>query len=1204
MFSDNNPIIENLIKEGRYDEVIKYISQKDKEVGFSEDLYNDKMIENNNISFNGKADAVNMTNITYIDNVDGENENLNDVSYAPTEIGNNYDYINKYYDILKEDNPGNEIIRNNNIDEKMRLFQEEDYQNLIKEEEDNSRKIIQLQEIYEMNLEEINGRILQKSVREKLFPYLNLNLSDNLFSDVLNSNDFKNMNIIEQQFSISSEKYFSEKDLHSTIKQKNYNKEINQSNSLVNEIIMNSTINKKSNDNAINRLNKLNKRIIHPNNNDTSIKSKITESNNKNSKKIRDFFRSSVFADKINLLDSSEYQSFSYPQKESIYINTNKYLSNEHNFEPILLNVTHNLLYNEKNIYQIEEERIHEKIKIWNKNFNLINSDNNELDTKNINFKRLNGMLLNFYTKFNVNMNMNMNQTASSNFTRKNFFQKNNNNNIIIELTLTGNNLNKIPAEILNKSPHLRFLNFEENQIDRIENFNDCKNLISLNLNKNNIYKIENLESLSNLERLSLNGNNIMKLENLSANRKLKNLSLGRNKIKSIENVENEILLIEELTLCENQIKVLPVEMSFPYLKYLDLNENKIKNLNGLFLCPSLEKILLKDNKITLIEEECGNYVNNFHTYNFHPPLKHCGRLKEIDLSFNKIEYFSSVLHLLNYNNKLEVINLINNPLSLNLKGIIELWTSLKRIFPRLKTVNNEYQEDTTCPTITHKYSSNNYDDCDDSFLNTNSNIFHLQNIFIKNFNAIYLSTNIFDRFNFNSNLNLNSFENIEKFQFIDMLNENFYKFKKHNLSTLGDFIFKSNSNGAINKYSDIQFQFMRYLYTFKHKIEFLSNSIDIFKVNHSKRKVKIKFLQNHIKCYFHHKHFMEKLKNVKFDDDDGRDADNLINFFEKGDNNFKVNLFEQSFDMEKDEIKMISNNPITTLNTVVDLNNNIKTHNNNFEEKHNDNYIEIHNINIHDYPAINTYTASPPVIVEFPKNSTNINIHTQNEKSLQSPPNHINKENIHNIIHSSHNIKIPPVRQRGNFRDIENNFNIISLNDQAKLNYLPSINEKNIINPKYNIDIPQINKPNSNVNTNPHSNSIKPLTILPVIKNDLQLSTSSISSITSNSNKNSSSHSHKQNSSLKKQKIPSSTSSNHNTNTHTNSNLAYHNSGRLIPTKILDKIKLIEEECRLAIKKAKEDWQFTNDQADELLENKIKKQYRKKIDKLLQGGG
>ena len=58
---------------------------------------------------------------------------------------------------------------------------------------------------------------------------------------------------------------------------------------------------------------------------------------------------------------------------------------------------------------------------------------------------------------------------------------------------------------------------------------------------------------------------------------------------------------------------------------------------------------------------------------------------------------------------------------------------------------------------------------------------------------------------------------------------------------------------------------------------------------------------------------------------------------------------------------------------------------------------------------------------------------------------------------------------------------------------------------------------------------------------------------------------------------------------------------GRVLPQKVADEIRRLEQECNETIQKAKAEWGFTNPQTAELLAKKIYKKYRKKISHLLQ---
>lgn len=241
----------------------------------------------------------------------------------------------------------------------------------------------------------------------------------------------------------------------------------------------------------------------------------------------------------------------------------------------------------------------------------------------------------------------------------------------ILELNFCQNKIKYIDKEIFNKLTNLRILNLEINEINKIENLEKCIFLNNLNLNYNKIEQIENLECLINLERLNLTGNQIKKLEKLATLKRMKYLYLGGNKLKDLDNIENEVFYLEELILYDNRIKDLPENFSLPFLKSLYLNSNKLKQIRNFFL-PNLEELFLQDNKILTIS--ASNQL-----------ISYSKKLKKIDLSFNKFENFTEIIFFLSDFKSLQSIKLNNNPFYMNLNNIIDIQTTLMRLFPKLK---------------------------------------------------------------------------------------------------------------------------------------------------------------------------------------------------------------------------------------------------------------------------------------------------------------------------------------------------------------------------------------------------------------------------------------------------------------------------------------------------------------------------------------
>jgi len=94
-------------------------------------------------------------------------------------------------------------------------------------------------------------------------------------------------------------------------------------------------------------------------------------------------------------------------------------------------------------------------------------------------------------------------------------------------------NLKVIPEEVKHCTK-IQYLDLSSNQITKIENLDNLKNLEWLLLNSNQILKIENLDNLKNLTLLYLSTNKITELEHLDNLHKLKWLDLSYNKIGKI----------------------------------------------------------------------------------------------------------------------------------------------------------------------------------------------------------------------------------------------------------------------------------------------------------------------------------------------------------------------------------------------------------------------------------------------------------------------------------------------------------------------------------------------------------------------------------------------------------------------------------------------------------------------------------------------
>ncbi|XP_060602364.1 leucine-rich repeat-containing protein 49-like isoform X6 [Ruditapes philippinarum] len=176
---------------------------------------------------------------------------------------------------------------------------------------------------------------------------------------------------------------------------------------------------------------------------------------------------------------------------------------------------------------------------------------------------------------------------------------------------------------ILEGEEQLRLLNYQHNQITKIQHLGSLKRLIFLDLYDNQIEEISGLSSLKSLRVLMLGKNKLKKIENLEALQKLDVLDLHGNQISCIENLNH-----------------------LSELRVLNLAGNQITHVNGLTGMDSLAELNLRRNKIRTVEE-----VANLHT------------LQRLFLSYNDIHSFEDI-SCLGESTSLSEISLDGNPLT------------------------------------------------------------------------------------------------------------------------------------------------------------------------------------------------------------------------------------------------------------------------------------------------------------------------------------------------------------------------------------------------------------------------------------------------------------------------------------------------------------------------------------------------------------
>ena len=223
------------------------------------------------------------------------------------------------------------------------------------------------------------------------------------------------------------------------------------------------------------------------------------------------------------------------------------------------------------------------------------------------------------------------------------------------------NNLTAIPR---NLPDSLTSLNFIGNQIQKIENLDQLKNLTKLGLRANQIQKIENLDQLKNLTELDLDYNQIQKIENLDQLKNLTALYLYANQVQKIENLD-QLKNLTALYLYANQVQKIENLDQLKNLTKLGLSTNQIQKIENLDQLKNLTELYLVNNQIQKIENldqlknltKLGLSTNQIRKIDNLDQLKN---LTELDLRSNQIQKIDNLpVPLLK---KLDTIRLTGNP--------------------------------------------------------------------------------------------------------------------------------------------------------------------------------------------------------------------------------------------------------------------------------------------------------------------------------------------------------------------------------------------------------------------------------------------------------------------------------------------------------------------------------------------------------------
>ncbi|XP_045156719.2 leucine-rich repeat-containing protein 49-like isoform X2 [Mercenaria mercenaria] len=197
---------------------------------------------------------------------------------------------------------------------------------------------------------------------------------------------------------------------------------------------------------------------------------------------------------------------------------------------------------------------------------------------------------------------------------------------------------------ILEGEEQLRLLNYQHNQITKIQHLGSLKRLIFLDLYDNQIEEISGLGSLKSLRVLMLGKNKLKKIENLEALQKLDVLDLHGNQISCIENL-NHLSELRVLNLAGNQISHVSGLTGMDSLAELNLRRNKIRTVVEVDSLSSLQRLFLSYNDIQSFEDiSClgdstslseisldGNPLTSEQYYK-QIVLRHMQQLKQLDM--------------------------------------------------------------------------------------------------------------------------------------------------------------------------------------------------------------------------------------------------------------------------------------------------------------------------------------------------------------------------------------------------------------------------------------------------------------------------------------------------------------------------------------------------------------------------------------------
>ena len=710
----NDDIIQDLIKQGKYFDVIKYLESKDnkgknnKENDNEQELViipaddisdlhddndsnknEDEEKENKNEEIKDKTDENkikdnNDNNINDKNNDNNESKNENEIKENNTNTIKNKENINAQKEINSEQNTNN--INNNIINDKEEenISPKDLIKNIINSENtkqkksissNNSSKSISLLHLSFEEEREANNyyeeRLKEIQQERKIFlekHNLDGNPDNNMENNIeiltkelaelneLESDENADLNGIEQM----NEMYqMLQEDKEGNYLQEKERERLfpfyNKALCNIKEEIKNEYF-KSTNFNNIRNNFFINSKILDEKN---LIKRKNYNSNKYNIESPLSIFDELKFEKSdIKGLDYDEYLDDFLEDKNkknnaNIKILKNNYIKIEKNFSNF-----------KKNKNKIKKDLINIKPKeiFLTKKEKKFDDEKYEINVEEI-YNKYKDSIENLETNSGVE---NFNEFYLDNFATKNDIFNFNDYSIDLDLD------EDIKKEIINpnkpgqnnledKDKENYYLKINNNRTFNDSILNNYSSLRFINLENNNLSKFPDLTKCANIYSINLNNNKITKIDKINNLIFLEKLSLTNNLISSIDNCFINNKHLRFLYLGKNKISSIKnLSQNIPFIEELILCQNNIDALPEKIFFPHLKFLDLNENKISINNSNlffiCPSLEkllllgNNINEFGSKNLIKYCPKLKEIDLSFNKFNNIIELVELFSIN--------------------------------------------------------------------------------------------------------------------------------------------------------------------------------------------------------------------------------------------------------------------------------------------------------------------------------------------------------------------------------------------------------------------------------------------------------------------------------------------------------------------------------------------------------------------------